>query len=230
MEKILVVEDEVKLANSIKDQLEESGFKVKVAYDGSMGQKIFAGDSFNMVILDINLPFVNGIDLCGIIREHDKNIPVLMLTALGELDDKIEAFQAGADDYLVKPFHFKELLARINVFLKRSNQNPVKETLKVGDLELDIFAKTVRRGGVNIDLSAKEFKLLEMLMRAQNKIFSKNELLKKVWGIDFDVSTNTVEVFINFLRNKIDKPFEKKLLHTKFGLGYYLSDPDDPQA
>jgi DNA-binding response OmpR family regulator len=163
--------------------------------------------------------------LCKEFRQVNKTVPIIMLTALGQIQDKVDAFNLGADDYLVKPFHFDELFARVRVFLKRADMPKVDaEKIVVGDLEIDIEHKTVVRGGKNINLTAKEFALLVLLAKSGGKVISKNEILEKVWDLSFDTGTNTIEVYISFLRNKIDKPFEQKLIHTKPGFGYYVKD------
>ncbi len=225
MATILLAEDEPKLAQSIKSELQEHGYEVDVAYDGNIAERLFKSNEYQMIILDINLPFINGFELCKAFRLKNKNIPIMMLTALGELDDKMSAFEVGADDYLVKPFHFKELLARIQVFLKRStNPENVMEVLTVADLHIDTFQKTVKRGEKTIELTAREYALLELLARSNGRILSKMEIMEKVWDINFETSSNTIEVYINFLRNKIDKPFPVKLIHTKPGFGYYMKE------
>jgi DNA-binding response OmpR family regulator len=175
------------------------------------------------VILDINLPYLNGFEVCKAIREKNTSIPVIMLTALGSMDDKMTGFSFGADDYVVKPFDFRELLARVKVFLKRSSEmeNP-EQMLKIADLEINLDTKIVKRGGKTIDLTAKEFALLEYLMRNKGRVISKADISEKVWDINFDTGTNVIEVYINFLRKKVDREFEIKLIHTKPGMGYVI--------
>lgn len=223
--KILFVEDEPKFGANVRKELEEKGYSVDLAYDGRIGESLFKSNEYDLVLLDINLPHINGLELCRRFRELNRDVPILMLTALGELDDKMEAFTAGADDYLVKPFHLRELLARIKVFLKRRKMNKnFEEKLTVSDLEIDFANKSVSRAGTVIALTAKEFSLLELLVRSRGRVLSKNEIAEKVWEMEFDTSTsaNTIEVYISFLRNKIDKNFEPKLIHTKQGFGYFL--------
>lgn len=222
---ILFVEDEPKLGASVRKELIEKGFEVDLAYDGRTGESMFRSKPYDLVLLDINLPHVNGLELCRRFRELNREVPILMLTALGELDDKMEAFTAGADDYLVKPFHLRELLARLQVFLKRRQTNKdFEEKLQVADLEMDFSAKSVSRAGKAINLTAKEFSLLGLLARSRGRVLSKTEIAEKVWDMNLDIPTsmNTIEVYINFLRNKIDKDFEPKLIHTKQGFGYFL--------
>jgi two-component system copper resistance phosphate regulon response regulator CusR len=222
---ILLAEDEPKLSQVIQEELNRKGYHTDVAFDGAVAEKLFRQHSYSLVLLDINLPYKNGLALCKEFREANKNIPIIMLTALGEINDKVDAFNLGADDYIVKPFHFDELFARIKVFLKRSdNAAEQGERLKVGDLEIDLENKMVSRGGRNINLTAKEFGLLVLLTRNIGKVISKQEILEKVWDLSFDTGTNTIEVYISFLRNKIDKPFETKLIHTKPGFGYYVRE------
>lgn len=221
--KILVVEDEEKVAAFLKKGLEEQGHFVDVAYDGLMGEKLAIRNDYDILILDVILPSVNGIELCRRIREKKSAVPVLMLTALGTTDDKIEGFDAGADDYLVKPFEFQELLARIRALVKRSSGIiQTSNVLKVADLELNLDKKTARRGNANIELTAKEFSLLEFLMRNSGRVVSRIDIAEKVWEITFDTGTNVVDVYINILRKKLDKDFETKLIHTRIGMGYIL--------
>ncbi|HEU4554818.1 MAG TPA: response regulator transcription factor [Chitinophaga sp.] len=227
MQRILVVEDEVKVANAVKKGLEENGFEVEVAYDGRMGKSLASSNSYDLVILDLNLPHSNGYEVCEVIRSKNNRVPIIMLTALGGMDDKMQAFELGADDYLVKPFDFRELLARIRVFLKRAGSDVQQSTLYkivIGDLEIDREKKEVTRNGKKISLTAKEYQLLEFLALHKGKVISKLTIAEKVWDIDFDTGTNVIEVYMNFLRKKIDKDFENKLLHTKTGMGYYLAE------
>ncbi len=222
--KILIVEDEQKIADTLKLGLTENGFYVEVAYNGTIGYKLFQAHTFNLIVLDINLPGINGYELCKLIRANNLEIPVIMLTALSLLEDKIEGYDSGADDYLVKPFEFKELLMKIRVLLKRTmNQNmPVGTTLKAGDLELNLDSKEVKRGNTIINLTAKEFQLLEYLLRNKNKVVSRADIAINVWDIDFDTNTNVIDVYINYVRNKVDKHFEQKLIQTHVGMGYIL--------
>lgn len=223
--KILLVEDEKKIADSLKKGLEEQGFYIMVAYDGTMGEKFFNNYDFDLVILDINLPDINGYTLSRMIRQRKQNIPILMLTALGTVEDKIEGFESGADDYLVKPFAFKELLVRIKSLLRRTSINlPTTHLLHVADLEINLDSKEVTRGGTRISLTAKEFQLLEYLVRNKNKVVSRADIAGKVWDIGFDTGTNVIDVYINFLRRKIDKDYSVKLIHTQIGMGYILKE------
>jgi two-component system copper resistance phosphate regulon response regulator CusR len=223
---ILIVEDEKKITESLKKGLEELGYEVSVAYDGRIGEKLFMQNKFDLVILDINLPGINGLELCSRIRQHNKAVPILMLTTFGSLEDKLEGFDVGADDYMVKPFSFAELMARVRVLLKRNNQEnlPQGNLLCIGDLEMNLSTKQVTRSGKLILLTAKEFQLLEYLLRNKKRVVSRSDIGEKVWNIDFDTHTNTIEVYINYLRKKIDKDFPVKLIHTQVGFGYILKE------
>jgi len=224
--KILIVEDERKIADTLKFGLTEIGFYVQVAYDGTLGYHLFCGQEFNLVILDINLPGMNGYDLCKAIRSKNQHIPVLMLTSMGALNDKIEGYDSGADDYMVKPFEFKELLLKIRSLLKRTmNQNlPVGNVLKAADLEMNLDSKEVKRDDKIINLTAKEFQLLEYLLRNKNKVLSRVDIAVNVWDVDFETNTNVIDVYISYLRNKVDRHFEHKLIQTHIGMGYILKE------
>ncbi|MBO9631869.1 MAG: response regulator transcription factor [Chitinophagaceae bacterium] len=222
--KILIVEDEKKIADTLRIGLIENGYHAEVAYDGKIGERLFFQHDFNLVILDINLPGINGYELCRIIRAHSPGIPVIMLTSLSRLNDKVEGYNAGADDYIVKPFEFKELLLKIQVLLKRTmlQQIPVGNLLRAGDLEMNLDNKEVRRGDKKINLTAKEFQLLEFLLRNKNRVVSRADISINVWDIDFDTNTNIIDVYISYLRNKIDKEYHHKLIQTQIGMGYIL--------
>ncbi len=220
--KILLVEDEVKLGKVIRDELNNLDYDTDLAVDGLEASKLFSQNSYALVLLDINLPYKNGYVLCREFRDQNQKVPIIMLTAAGEIHDKVEAFNIGADDYIVKPFHFSELFARVKVFLKRSDLPEASDKIVVGDMEINFLNKSVVRNGVSINLTAKEFTLLVLLARNKDRVISKQEILEKVWDLSFDTGTNTIEVYISFLRNKIDKPFAEKLIHTKPGFGYYI--------
>lgn len=225
--RILIVEDEPKVANALKQGFEENHYLADVAYDGQMGKRMALAGNYQLIILDLNLPHLNGYDLCTEIRRHNAKVPVIMLTALGAMEDKIQAFDTGADDYMVKPFDFRELLARVNVFLKRSEilaSGQSGKNLKVADLEIDDESKTVLRGGKRIELTAKEFALLTYLVRNKGRVVSRADIAEKIWDITFDTGTNVIDVYVNFLRKKVDKGFEKKLIHTRQGMGYVLKE------
>ncbi|HEU4718404.1 MAG TPA: response regulator transcription factor [Bacteroidia bacterium] len=225
MQRILIIEDEVKTAQSIRQGLEEQQYKVDIAYDGEMGKRLATRHKFDLIISDIILPGINGIELCRQLRAEKIQTPVLMLTALSTVDDKVEGFESGADDYLPKPFEFKELLARIRAMLKRNPQtNTADREITVADLSLNLDNRKATRGGKEIELTAREFALLEFFMRNVGRVLSKVEIAERVWGIDFDTGTNVVEVYINYLRKKIDREFPLKLIHTQFGMGYIMKE------
>ncbi|MEO8762371.1 MAG: response regulator [Bacteroidia bacterium] len=224
-ERILIIEDEPKVALFIKQGLEEHGFKADIAYDGFTGKKKAISGIYGFIILDLNLPIMNGFEVCTEIRMQSDKIPILILTALGTKDDKLTGFDCGADDYLVKPFEFMELLARIKVFFKRINQHkPTEKVLRVADLEINIETKTVTRNNSVIDLTIKEFSLLELLMRNEGTVISRAIIAEKIWDINFDTGTNVIDVYINFLRKKVDKDHANKLIHTNIGRGYVLKE------
>lgn len=224
--KILIVEDERKIADALKFGLAEKGYMVDVAYDGKIGYRLFQAHKFNLIILDINLPGLNGFELCKLVRTSDANIPIIMVTSLLTLSDKTEGYDSGADDYIAKPFEFKELLLKIRALLKRTmNQTlPTGNLLKAHDLTMNLDSKEVKRGEKKINLTAKEFQLLEYLLRNKNRVLSRSDIALNVWTIDFDTHTNVIDVYINYLRNKIDKPFDEKLIQTYFGMGYILKE------
>jgi len=221
--KILLVEDEVSLASFIRKGIESEGYELEVAYDGQMGQRLFEQQPYDVVILDVNLPLLNGFELCRYIKQHSPRQAVLMLTALDSLQDKESGFGAGADDYLVKPFVFRELLLRIRALARRSSSYAGQHaTLHVADLEMDVDARIVRRAGQRIELTTREYALLEYLMVNKGKTVSRVDIAEKVWDLHFDTNTNVIDVYINYLRKKIDKQFEQKLLHTVVGMGYLM--------
>ncbi|CAG5068925.1 Transcriptional regulatory protein CusR [Dyadobacter sp. CECT 9623] len=221
--KLLLIEDEPKTLQSIKQGLEENGYEVDIAYDGLIGKQLAKSNSYQLIISDIIIPGINGIELCREIRSWGDETPILMLTALGSTDDKVTGLDAGADDYLVKPFEFKELLARVRALTKRGgNVGHTAQVLRFADLEISIDAKTVHRAGNKINLTAREFNLLVYLIRNQGRVISKVEIAEQVWDIGFDTGTNVIEVYVNYLRKKIDKDYPVKLIHTLFGMGYVL--------
>lgn len=221
--RILIIEDETKVVSFVKEGLEEHGFEVDFASEGLVGEKKIVENSFDLVILDIKLPDINGFELCKRIKEIKPEIPVLMLTALGTTDDKLSGFDSGTDDYLVKPFEFKELVARVRALLRRSSVvSHSSSKLVVADLELDLKTKLAKRGDKTIELTAKEYALLEFLMKNVNSVVSRGEIAENVWDIGFDTGTNTIDVYINILRKKIDHGFDTKLIQTKIGMGYML--------
>ena len=223
---ILIIEDEQKIADTLKFGLAENGYDVDVAYDGNIGKRMILSNNYNLIILDINLPGINGYDLCRIIRANNPNLPVIMLTALSALNDKIEGYDAGADDYVIKPFEFKELLMKIRVLLRRTMAQhiPTGNLLKAADLIMNLDSKEVSRGEKSINLTAKEFQLLEYLLRNKNRLVTRADIAINVWDIDFDTNTNVIDVYINYVRNKVDKPFDQKLIQTQVGMGYILKE------
>ncbi len=221
--KILLIEDEAKTLQFIKQGLEEQHWEVDVAYDGLIGLQLATRHAYSLVISDIILPGMNGLELCRQLRAKGIRTPILLLTALGTTDDKIIGLDAGADDYLAKPFEFKELMARVRALTRRNiGSIQTANMLKIADLEMNLDAKTVTRNGKEIILTAKEFLLLEYFIRHQGRVISKVELAEKIWDVTFDTGTNVIEVYLNFLRKKIDKGFEPKLLHTQIGMGYVM--------
>ena len=224
----MIVEDEPKVAGFIKKGLEETNFIAEIAFDGVTGKAMALSNKYDLIILDINLPLLNGFMLCKLIRENDVQVPILMLTALGGVREKVKGFDYGADDYLLKPFEFEELIARINALLKRTKFNVTAGRLiQIADLVLNRDNKTAIRAGKAIELSAKEFSLLEYLMINKDRVISRFELTDKVWGISFDTGTNVVDVYINFLRKKMDTGFPVKLIQTRTGMGYILTEGDN---
>jgi DNA-binding response OmpR family regulator len=223
MSRILLIEDEVNVSAFIKRGLEEQSCQVDVAYDGVTGKSLALQKDYDVIILDVILPNSNGWDVCKSIRTLRINTPILMLSALGDTEDKVKGLDLGADDYLTKPFKFKELYARIKA-LGRRRYVTAEDLITVCDLEVDLAAKTVRREGRRIVLTSQEFKLLEYLVRNKGRVVSRLQLLENVWEMNFDPGSNVVEVYINYLRNKIDKPYGVKLIHTVIGMGYVLKE------
>lgn len=219
--RILVVEDEHKIANSIKKGLEQESFAVDVAYDGATGYDLASTEDYDVILLDLLLPGMNGIEVCKKLRTDKIHTPILILTAKGQLEDKVAGLNSGADDYLVKPFAFEELLARVRALIRRPKES-IATVLVYEDLSLNTLTFEVKREDKVIGLSSKEFSLLEYLLRHPKQIFTKEQIIGHVWNYDADILPNTVEVYIGYLRNKIDRPFPKKpcLIHTVRGFGY----------
>ena len=224
--KILLIEDEPKVAAFIKKGLEEQTYEVSQAYDGVFGVKLALQQEFDLIILDVILPHKNGLEVCREIRQHKQSVPILMLTALGATDDKITGLDAGADDYLTKPFEFKELLARIRALSRRSSESATGEKLGIADLEMDLVTKTVTRAGKPLSLTAREYALLYFLLRNKGRVLSRIDITEQVWETSFDTGSNVIDVYINFLRKKIDKGHTNKLIHTLVGMGYVLKEQD----
>lgn len=226
MQSILIVEDDKRVADLLKAGLEENGDQVTAAYDGIMALRLFRANSFQLVVSDIVLPQMNGFELCREIRKIHAGVPILMLTALGTTNDKLDGFDAGADDYMVKPFDFRELTARIRALLKRQREtNPApRESLVFADLQIDLNRKEVRRGDIPLHLSPKEYKLLVYLVENAGRVIARTEIAEKVWETHFDTGTNFIDVYINYLRKKVDRDFDVKLIHTRPGMGFILTD------
>jgi two-component system copper resistance phosphate regulon response regulator CusR len=223
--RILVIEDEERVANLIKKGLEELGFTTTIAPDGLSGRTAALTNTYDLIITDIMLPGLNGVELCKYIRQELPAIPIIMLTALGTTDDKVEGFDAGANDYLVKPFDFRELYVRIRELLKRSST--LRETatiLQAADLEMNLTTRIVKRNKKEINLTRKEFRLLEYMMNNQGRVLSRAEIAQNVWETDFDTGTNFIDVYINYLRKKIDKEHPVKLIQTRPGIGFIFKE------
>lgn len=226
---ILVIEDDIRVAELLQRSLEEQQYKVDIAYDGYLGKKLALQKSYNLIITDVILPKINGIDLCKELKREIPQVPIIMLTALGTTDDKVEGFDAGADDYLVKPFELRELYVRIRALLKRfeSNSNLNSHLLRYADLELDLNEKKFMRNGIEIHLTPKEFNLIQYMMENPERVLSRTEISEKVWNTHFDTGTNFIDVYINYLRKKIDTIPSNKLIHTKSGMGFMLKKNED---
>lgn len=226
-QKILLVEDEKKLADTLQSGLDEHNYEVTIAYNGQEGKDLVERGNYDLIMLDINLPFINGYDLCKLIRERNKIVPIVLLTALNFTENKVEGFNLGADDYISKPFEFRELLARVKALLRRSEMTPQytpESILSIADLEMNLTKKDVRRNGQKIILTAKEFLLLEFLLKNKDRIVSREEIAAHVWGTSFDHNTSVIDVYVNFLRKKIDKGFSRRLLYTHVGMGYVIRE------
>lgn len=224
MIKILLVEDDTKISSFVKLGLEKNDCIVDVAYDSAMGERLALKKKFDVIILDVIMPGISGFELCKKIRSNQIKTPILMLTSLDSTEDKVEGFDSGADDYLLKPFQFQELLARIKALDRRNKDQVVSQSLQISDLNIDTVAKKVKRADKEVKLTAREYKLLELLAIHRGKVFDRIEIIEKVWGHTFDTGTNVVDVHINALRNKIDKNYPEKLIHTVIGMGYALDD------
>lgn len=225
MKKILIIEDEKRIAELLQKGLIEFGYDVTLAFDGDMGQRLIASNLYDLIITDIILPYHNGFELTKIIKSKHPDLPVIMLTALGATDDKLDGFDAGADDYMVKPFDLRELNARINVLLKRKNnqiENKTNNKLSYDELSLESDTRKVFRGEKEIKLTPKEFNLLKFLLENPERVLPRSEIAEKVWDTHIDTGTNFIDVYINYLRGKIDKGFEKKFIHTSQGVGFIL--------
>jgi two-component system copper resistance phosphate regulon response regulator CusR len=222
---ILIVEDEPNVVSILKRGLVAEGFEPSVAPDGLIALEMIAAHSFALIILDIMLPGINGMELCKMIKKTHPETPVIMLTALDSTENIVTGLDNGADDYLVKPFKIAELSARVRMLLRRYNgYNPADELITIGDLHINVSAKTVQRGQRDIILTATEYRLLQFFARNKHKVLSRIDILENVWDIDFNMGTNVVDVYVNYLRKKIDKGFDNQLIHTVIGLGYILKE------
>jgi two-component system, OmpR family, copper resistance phosphate regulon response regulator CusR len=222
--KILLVEDDPKISSFVKIGLESNDCLVDIAYDSTIGEKLAFTRKYDVIILDVVIPGISGFDLCKKIRNNNNHTPIIMLTSLDSVEDKLTGFDCGADDYLVKPFSFQELYARIKALVRRNREAIINPVIKVLDLELDSVAKKVRRNEKEITLTATEYKILELLLSNKGKVFDRMQIAEKIWGYSFNSGTNVIDVHINSLRKKIDKDFTQKLIHTKKGFGYILSE------
>ncbi len=222
--KTLLVEDDPKISSFVKIGLESNDIIVDVAYDSVIGEKLALTKKYDVIILDVVIPGISGFDLCKKIRNNNIHTPIIMLTSLDAVEDKLEGFESGADDYLVKPFSFQELMARIKALNRRNRDTIVKPSLVADDLEIDTIARKVKRAGKDIVLTATEYRILELLAEHKDKVFDRIVIAEKVWGISFNSGTNIIDVHINSLRKKIDKDFDKKLIQTRKGFGYVLSE------
>ena len=222
--KILLVEDDSQIASFVKLGLESNQFFVDVAYDGVMGEKLARQKKYDVIVLDVILPGINGFQLCKILRNNNIKTPILMLTSLNSTEDKVTGFDSGADDYLLKPFAFQELLARIKALNRRNSEMMLSPVIKILDLELNTVSKKVKRSDSEIKLTTLEYKLLELLLSHPGKVFERIEIAEKIWGTTFNTGTNFINVHINSLRNKIDKDYPNKLIQTVKGIGYVIND------
>ncbi|HVZ39124.1 MAG TPA: response regulator transcription factor [Candidatus Kapabacteria bacterium] len=225
--RILVIEDEIKVASFIQQGLAEQAYIVDVAHDGVEGERLARENPYDLAIIDVMLPRKSGFAVCKSIREFEDAMPIMMLTALDSTDDKVQGFDAGADDYLVKPFEFRELLARLRALLRRRTDLATGKDISVDDLHLDMRSNVVTRGGRRIDLTAREYALLEFLMRNRRRVVSRAEIAERVWETSFDSESNVIDVYISFLRRKIDKEFPNKLIHTVVGMGYVIREDQE---
>lgn len=222
--KILLVEDDPKISSFVKIGLESNDFTVDVAYDSPVGEKLALSKKYDVIILDVVIPGITGFELCKHIRNNHILTPIIMLTSLDSVEDKVQGFDCGADDYLIKPFSFQELLARIKALNRRNREEIIKPVLKIADLEIDSISRKVRRAGKDIYLTATEYRILELLAENRDKVFDRVLIAEKIWGFSFNSGTNIIDVHINSLRKKIDKDFKTKLIHTRKGFGYVLSE------
>jgi len=233
MKKILLIEDEVGVASFIKKGLSEEGYEVSLALEGHSGLQLAISNSFDVVILDIMLPGISGLEICRSIRKQNKKVPILLLSALGTAENVVVGLDSEADDYLIKPFKFIELLARLKSLIRRTDvTHPAavsEEIYKFSNLVVNDYSKQVKRGGHSVSLTSTEYRLLFLFIKNPRRVLSRLEILEHVWGIDFDMGTNVVDVYVNYLRKKIDPDKNNRLIHTIVGMGYALreSAPDE---
>lgn len=220
--KILLLEDERMFSETVRRYLTQHGFDVEVAFDADQAKKMFAENPYQVLLLDVYVPGDTGIELCRSFREVNSKVPIILLSSSNEMQNKMDAFSLGADDFIIKPVSMEELLAKVKVFIKRTYEETIEKKIVVHDLEIDTQHKSVKRQGQEIQLTAKEYALLLMLAKNKGVVVSKHDIMEKVWDLSFDTGTNSIEVYINFLRKKIDRPFDEKLIHTKPGFGYYI--------
>lgn len=232
MKDILLIEDETSVVSFIRKGLTEEGYQVSVALDGPSGLQMGLNNNFDLIIIDVMLPGMNGLDVCSEIRKQNKKVAILFLTALGTAENVVLGLEKGADDYLVKPFKFIELLARIRSLLRRIDPQmevtveQEENKFVMGDLEVNDNSKTVKRNDKTIGLTSTEYRLLLLLIRNKRKVLSRMEILEHVWGVDFDMGTNVVDVYVNYLRKKLDRDHPQKLIHTVVGMGYVLKEAE----
>ncbi len=228
MKRVLIIEDDPELNRNIKEALGAEKMHVESVYDGLLAERILNKETFDCIVLDINLPGKTGYELSKDFRKHNTSTPILILSAFGEIEDKVQGYELGADDYLTKPFYMRELIMRINSLIKRNRSavsiNDENEILVAGDLSIHRNTKKVTRQGAHISLTPREYQILVTLLESKGEIVSKRKLIQEIWGRAFDANTNTIEVYINFLRKKIDKPFGKESIKTRIGYGYYFED------
>lgn len=222
---ILLVEDEPAVASMLNKGLAEEGHTVTVAPDGRLGLEMATTNNYQVIILDVMLPGLNGIELCRQLRKNENHTPILMLTALGTTDNLVTGLDAGADDYITKPFKFRELSARLRSLSRRGQSAEPERVLRLADLEMNLTARTVERSGQQLSLTATEYRLLEYLMKNKGRVLSRLDLLENVWGIDFNLGTNVVDVYVNYLRKKVERSQFPKLIHTVIGMGYTMKEP-----
>ena len=228
VKRILIIEDDPELNRNLKDALTAENMHVETVYDGLLAERMLRKSHFDCILLDVNLPGKNGFDLAKEFRMHNTSTPILMISAFSELEDKVQGYEMGADDYITKPFYMRELILKINSLIKRSQNvttdNKENTIIIAGNLHLNTISKEVSRDGINIVLTPREYQILLKLLESKGEIVSKQTLVQEIWGKSFDANTNTIEVYINFLRKKIDRPFGKESIKTRIGYGYYFQD------